>query len=81
MKPIKKFQIGKKGLTTEFVEQMQKTFEKSEMVKIDLLQSSTRDKAEADKLGEDLINKLGNKFTFKRIGYTLVVRRWRKAQR
>jgi len=81
MKQIKRFQIGKKGLTHEFVEQMRRTFEKDELIKIDLLKSATRDKEEADKIGSDLVEKLGNKFTFKRIGYTLIIRRWRKVQR
>ena len=32
-------------------------------------------------LGEKLIEGLGKNFTFKKIGYTLVVQKWRKAKR
>ena len=80
MKPIKKFQIGKKGLTSEFVEQVRKTFEKSDLIKIELLKSATRKKEEADTIGNDLVDKLGDKFTCKRVGYTLTIRKWRKAR-
>jgi RNA-binding protein YhbY len=83
MKPIKKFQIGKKGLTQEFVEQLKKAFGDSstESIKISLLKSSTRDKKQAQNIGQELVDGLGKNFTFKLIGYTLGVHKWRKDKR
>ena len=78
MKPIRKLQMGKNGLSSEFVEQVRTFFEKSELIKIDLLKSACRDKEKARKMGEELVSALGDKFTYKLIGYVLSVRKWRK---
>ena len=81
MKQIKKLQIGKKGLTKEFVEQLKRAFIDTESIKISLLKSSTRDKQEAMNMGQELIESLGKNYTFRLIGYTLSVHKWRKDQR
>lgn len=81
MKQQKKLQIGKNGLTPEFIEQVKKFFEKSESVRISILKSACRDKEHAKEMGEELVEKLGKNFTYKLIGYVLVVRKWRKARR
>ena len=81
VKPIKKLQIGKSGLTSKFIEQVKKVFENAELVRISILKSACRDKEHAKKIGEELVDALGKNFTFKLIGYVLVVRRWRKDKR
>ena len=83
MREIKKFQIGKNGLTDEFVEQLRNYFEKSgaEIVKVEILKSACRDKEHAREIGDKLIEGLGNKFDYKLIGYVLTVMRFRKARR
>jgi len=78
MKPIKRFQIGKKGLTEEFVEQMRSVFKNERAVKISILKSACRDKKEADRIGGELVEKLGKNFIYKLIGYVLVVKKMRK---
>ena len=78
MKQIKRFNIGKKGLTDGFVGQIRKCFEHEEAVRISILKSACRDKEEADKIGKDLVEKLGKNYTYKLIGYVLSVRKWRK---
>jgi len=81
VKPQKKLQIGKNGPTPEFVEQVKKVFENAELVRISILKSACRDKTQAKEIGEELVEALGKNFTFKLIGYVLVVRKWRKARR
>ena len=80
MKEIKRFQIGKNGLTQNFIEQIKTYFEKSkaELIKISILKSICKDKKDAKKISNELIEGLGNMFTGKLIGHTIVVRRWRK---
>ena len=80
MKPIKKLQIGKNGLTPEFVNQVRTFFEKERMVKIDILKSACRDKSEAKEIAEKLISELGPKFGYKLIGYVITVTKYRKVQ-
>ena len=74
-------QIGKKGLTTNLVENLKKYFKSREFLKIRILKSACRDRDEARKMSEDIILKLGNNYTYRLIGYTLSVRKWRKPKR
>jgi RNA-binding protein YhbY len=80
MKAIKKLQIGKNGLSPEFIEQVKKTFEDSRLVKISILKSACRDKKDAKKIGEELIGALGPKYGYKLVGYVLTVIKYRKVQ-
>lgn len=81
MKQIKKLQIGKAGLTSAFVGQVRSIFEKETMIKISILKSACRDKRDAEKIGEDLVDALGEKYGFKLVGYVLTVTKFRKSQR
>lgn len=81
MKPIKRFQIGKNKLTPTFIEQIKKCFEHAEIIKISILKSACRDKKQAREIADELVNALGKNYTYKMIGYTLSVRKWRKAKR
>ncbi len=78
MKPVKKLQIGKKGLTPEFIEHARIIFKKNEVVRISILKSACRDKAQARAMGEKLVRELGKNFTYRLIGYVLVVFKLRK---
>jgi RNA-binding protein YhbY len=81
MRPVKSLQLGKNGLSSTFVEQVRSIFENEKMVKISILKSACRDKDEARKIGEELVEKLGRKFGFKLVGYVLTVMKFRKEQR
>ena len=81
MKPIRQLQMGKAGLSDAFVEQVRRVFENEGMVKISILKSACRDKGEAKKIGEDLVDALGSKYGFKLVGYVLTVIKFRKDQR
>lgn len=81
MKPMKKLQIGKNGLSEAFVEQVRKMFEDAEIVKITILKSACRDKKDAEKICEELVGALGPKYSYKLIGYVVSLRRFRKVQR
>ena len=81
MRPIKQLQMGKAGLSDAFVEQVRAMFKDEKLVKISILKSACRDKEEAKKIGENLVEKLGKKYGFKLVGYVLTVVKYRKAQR
>lgn len=78
---VKKLQIGKKGLTPEFVEQSKRIFENEQMVKVSILKSACRDKKEAEKIADELLDLLGKNYTYRLVGYVLTIRKWRKAMR
>ena len=75
---MKNLQIGKNGLTEGFIEQTKKLFVSNERLRISILKSACRDKKEADEICKKLIDSLGKNYTYRLIGYTLIVQKWRK---
>jgi len=81
MKPIKRMQIGKNGLSEAFVEQVRKIFENENVVKISILKTACRNKEDAEKMAQNLVGALGEKFNYKLVGYVMTVIKFRKVQR
>jgi len=76
-----KLQIGKKGLTNEFIEQLKIVFKNEESVRISILKSACRDKEEAKQMTDKILSELGRNYTSRLIGYVVVIRKWRRPQR
>lgn len=81
MKQIKKLQMGKNGLSDAFIEQVKSIFEHETLIKISILKSICRDKADASKMAEELVQELGPKYDYKLVGYVITIIKYRKAQR
>jgi RNA-binding protein YhbY len=81
MQLISTLQIGKSGLTETFIETLKGHFKNHQNVKISVLKSATRDKKEIKKMAEQIVEELGNNYTFRIIGFTIVVKKWRKPQK
>tara|TARA_Y100000310_G_C20626476_1_gene786208 strand:+ start:248 stop:505 length:258 start_codon:yes stop_codon:yes gene_type:complete len=75
-------QLGKNGLTKEFLEDLKKRFEKkSNMdIKIHVLQSARESKEDVKKYAEEIKEFLGEKYTYKIIGFSIFLKKWRKAR-
>lgn len=71
-------QIGKKGLTDEFLENIKANFKNVENIRITVLKSATRDKAQFKEIKETILKELGPKFTCRSLGYVLILKKWRK---
>ena len=74
-------QLGKNGLTENFMGTLKNHFKNHENVKVSVLKSGTREKAELNKIAEDILEKLGNHYTARVIGFTIVLKKWRKPVR
>ncbi len=81
MATLATIQLGKNGLTDNFILTLKNHFKKHNNVKVSVLRSCCRDKKELKKMSEDLLNKLGNNYTTKTIGYTIAIKKWRKPVR
>ena len=77
---IIKLQLGKNGLTPEFIENLKSKFENVENARISLLKGSGRDKDKIKEIAEKIVQELGKKYTSKIIGFTIIVKKWRKAR-
>lgn len=73
-------QIGKQGLTSGIIENIKNCFKTHEDVKISLLKSAGHDKLTVKKIAEKIQEELGNKYTYKIIGFTIFLKKWRKAR-
>jgi len=61
MKTIGNLQIGKQGITENFIESLKNYFKNVENVKISVLKSATRNKEELNNLSEKILEKLRKK--------------------
>jgi RNA-binding protein YhbY len=73
-------QIGKNGLTKEFIETLKNAFKNTENIRVSVLKSATRDRSELKEWAEKIVGDLGESYTSKVIGWTIVLRKWRKAR-
>ena len=74
------FQIGKQGVTSGTIESLKNAFKDREDAKIKVLKSAGADKENVKKIGEKIVSELGSKFTFKIVGFTIFMKKWRKAR-
>lgn len=82
MSSQQEIQLGKKGLTQEFIEDIEKRLEKhrNASIKINVLKSARESKADVKKYADEILEKLGSKYTYKTLGFSIFLRKWRKAR-
>jgi len=73
-------QLGKKGLTQEFLDALKKRFEITGVknVKIHVLPSAREDRTDIKKYAEEILKFLGKKFDYKILGFSIFVLKLRK---
>lgn len=76
--PIMNMQIGKNGITENFIIALKNTFITHNNVKISVLKSATRGRGEMQKIAQQICAALGIKFTCKIVGFTIFIKQWRK---
>jgi RNA-binding protein YhbY len=81
MPTIRQIQLGKKGLTEDFICNLKHHFDTCKNIKISVLKSCCRDRDELKKISEEILEKMGNTYTSKIIGYTIIVKKWRRDMR
>jgi RNA-binding protein YhbY len=76
-------QLGKKGLTKEFLEGLKTRFKKPVVknIKISVLRSARESKADVKEYAEKIIEFLGDKFNYRTIGFSIFVIKCRRVQR
>lgn len=77
---IKEIQLGKNGITDNFIETLRSYFTKVRTVKVSVLPSARDSKADVKKYADEILEKLGSYYTAKCIGFTISVKKWRKAR-
>jgi RNA-binding protein YhbY len=80
MPVIREVQLGKNGITENFIASLKNQFNNCNNVKVAVLPSLCRDKSELKKLEQELLNKLGKNYTARSVGYKINLKKWRKPQ-
>ncbi len=82
---IGNIQIGKQGITDNFIASLENQFKNKECIKISVLKSARPEgkggKAKVKEYSETLLKKLGPKYTSKTIGFVIALKKWRKNKR
>lgn len=75
-------QLGKNGLTKELLKEIKKRFERPEIknMKISVLRSARESKADVKEYAEEIVSFLGKKFTYKVMGFSIFLKKWRRAR-
>lgn len=71
-------QLGKNGITQNFIETLKDHFKNHTNVKVSVLKSAGHDKAEIKKYSEEILEKLGRNYTSKALGFTIFLKKWKK---
>ena len=81
MGKIANIQLGKQGLTDNFIKTLEDHFKKSDNVRISVLKSCCRDREELKEISKEILEKLGKNYTARIIGYVIAVKKWRKPRK
>jgi len=73
------FQIGKNGITDNFIETLKIYFTKNRNARISVLKSAGRE--DKEKYVEKILNSLGKNYTSRTIGFVIVIKKWRSRKR
>ncbi|MAG02580.1 hypothetical protein CMI42_04545 [Candidatus Pacearchaeota archaeon] len=73
-------QIGKRGLTEEFLEDIRNRFDNSKIknIKVSVLKSAREDREDVKKYSKEIIDFLGKKFTSRILGFSIFIKKWRR---
>ena len=75
-------QLGKNGITDNFIASLENQFKSNGSVRISVLKSARSEgkegKNEVKKYSEEILDKLGKQYTAKIIGFVIVLKKWRK---
>lgn len=75
-------QLGKGGVTENFIVTLKHHFNRHNNVKVSVLKSAGRERETVKRHANEIIEKLGDKhYTAKIIGFSIFVKRWRKEVR
>jgi len=74
-------QLGKQGITENFITTLKNHFNKHTNVKIHVLKNARSDKESLKKYEKDILKKLGEKYTSKILGFSIFIKRWRRSVR
>lgn len=82
MATIGNVQLGKNGLTKNFFLTLENQFKTHENVKVHVLKSARGEgKEKVEEFSRKILEELGKRYTTKIVGFTIMIKKWRKPRR
>jgi RNA-binding protein YhbY len=79
MPSVGEMQLGKNGVTENFLGTLRGYFSNHGTVKVSVLRSAPG-REDMKKLSANILEKLGDHYTARVIGFTLAIKKWRRAR-
>ena len=76
-----KLQLGKNGITENFIATLKDYFKNHDNVKITVLKSAGHEKAKVKGYAEHLLEILGKNYTSRVIGFSIFFKKWKRVMR
>ena len=73
-------QLGKNGITQNFIQTLKTLFSKHDIVRLSVLKSAGHEREKLKEYAEELLGQLGSNYTAKIIGFKIILKKWRKAR-
>ena len=73
-------QIGKNGLATGFLQALENAFETKQDVRISVLKAAGHNHENVKEIAEKIISHLGRKYTYRVVGFTIFLKKWKKTK-
>jgi len=74
----RQIQIGKQGITENFISTLKEYFKNAKIVRISVLKNARHDKEKVKEYCDKILKNLGKKYDARVIGFTIVVKKFRK---
>lgn len=75
---ITELQLGKAGITENFIATLKSRFDKNKNIKISVLRSARENKEQVKKLAEEIVEKLGGNYNLRVLGFTIILKKQNK---
>jgi RNA-binding protein YhbY len=72
-KGLLKFQVGKSGVTENFISTLKDALKNHKTLRVSVLKSAVSERKDIEKIGKDLVYRLKGKFVYKVIGFTIIL--------
>lgn len=77
---ISKVQLGKNGITENFISTLKSHFQKHKDVQIQVLRSARESREDMKKYEKEILEKLGKNYTARTIGFIIKLKKWRNRE-
>ncbi len=74
-------QLGKKGVTDNFIGTLKINFKNHDNVKVNVLKNAEHKKEKIIEYRDQILEKLGRNYTAKIVGFAIFIKKWRRAIR